>query len=97
MELSLTDITQAVGIIGFIFYMLSYFLLLFGKLKGTDNTYILMNMVAASCVLFSLMNHFNLASALIQIFWIVVSIAGLVRYNFAVKTTSKQTLRADTI
>lgn len=97
MELSMADITETIGVLGFIFYMLSYFLLLIGKIDGTNNSYILMNFVAASCVLISLIHNFNLASALIQIFWIVISIVGLIRYNFLIKSASKPVLHADTV
>ena len=96
MELSMANITETIGVLGFIFYMLSYFLLLIGKIDGTNNSYILMNFVAASCVLVSLIHNFNLASALIQVFWIVISIVGLVRYNFLLKPESKTVLHADT-
>ena len=97
MEYSMSEITQTIGVLGFVFYMLSYFLLLIGKIGGTDNTYILMNFLAASCVLISLIHNFNLASALIQIFWIAISIVGLVRYNLLLKPSSKPGLGADTV
>ncbi len=86
MELSTTDITQAIGVVGVFFYLLSYFLLLTGKIDGTHNAYILMNFIAATFVLISLIHNFNLASALIQIFWITISVVGLIRYNLLQKT-----------
>ena len=82
MELSILDITQSIGVLGFVLYMLAYYLLLTGKIEGTDNSYIVMNFMAATCVLISLIHNFNLASALIQICWIAISIVGLIRYNF---------------
>jgi len=97
MEITPSNITEAIGVLGFVFYVLSYFLLLIGKIGGTDNRYILMNFVAAICVLISLFHNFNLASALIQIFWITISVVGLIRYNFILKDKTKPLLRADTI
>ena len=82
MEITILDITQSIGILGFILYMLAYYLLLTGKIEGTDNSYIVMNFMAATCVLVSLIHNFILASALIQICWIGISIVGLIRYNF---------------
>jgi len=82
MEISLLEITQTIGVIGFILYMLAYFLLLTGKIGGTDNSYIVMNAMAAAAVLISLIHNFNLASLLIQVCWIAISIVGLIRYNF---------------
>lgn len=96
MEFTLTNITETIGVFGFVFYMLSYFLLLTGKIHGTHNCYILMNFIAASCVLISLIHNFNLASALIQVFWIVISVVGLIRYNFLLKGEPKSELHADT-
>jgi len=59
--------------------MLAYALLQLGKITGQCYTYTLMNMLAASLVLVSLVHQFNLASALIQISWIVISVAGMFR------------------
>ena len=86
MELT-TSIYQFVGVLGFILYMMSYFLLQIGRLKGSGNAYILMNLSAATFVLISLTQNFNLASALIQISWILISFIGLFRLNIS-KTAS---------
>ena len=87
MEAVSVEVYQAIGVAGFVLYMLSYFLLQIGRIEGSDNSYILMNLMAASFVLVSLVHNFNLASALIQISWIIISIIGLIRFNF-VKTDS---------
>ena len=84
---AVTGIYQFVGVLGFILYMVSYFLLQIGKLEGSGSGYILMNLTAATFVLISLTQHFNLASALIQISWILISFIGLFRLNFS-KTAS---------
>jgi len=70
---------ELIGVAGFVFYMLSYALLQLGKISGQCYTYTLLNMLAASLVLVSLLNQFNLASALIQISWIVISVVGIYR------------------
>ncbi len=87
MEAASTEIYQAIGVAGFVLYMLSYFLLQIGKIQGSGNVYILMNLMAASFVLVSLVHNFNLASALIQISWILISIIGLIRFNLAKPTS----------
>ena len=81
MEVTTAQIYQVIGVTGFILYMLSYFLLQIGKIEGSDNIYILMNLAAACFVLISLIHNFNLASALIQISWILISVVGLIRFN----------------
>lgn len=70
---------QWLGIVGVGFYISSYLLLQVGLLRGASYTYTSMNLVGASLVLLSLMSAFNLASAIIQATWIVISIFGLAR------------------
>lgn len=68
-----------IGVAGFVFYMLAYGLLQLGRISGRSYTYTVMNMIAASLVLISLVHQFNLASLLIQLAWIAISIVGLIR------------------
>ncbi len=70
---------EVLGITGFMFYMASYASLQSGRISGHSYTYILMNLIAASLVLISLVHQFNLASVLIQVAWIAISIGGLFR------------------
>ena len=70
---------ELLGIAGFLFYMAAYGLLQLGKISGQSYSYTLMNMAAASLVLLSLIHQFNLASLLIQVAWILISIVGLIR------------------
>ncbi len=70
---------RAAGIAGVAFYLGSYSMLLAGLLRGSGYAYASLNLVAAVLVLFSLSREFNLASALIQISWIAISVFGLVR------------------
>lgn len=72
-------VVEAVGLLGFALYLASYLLLNVGRLSGERCGYAVMNMVAAACVLVSLTQTFNLASALIQISWIAISLFGIVR------------------
>ncbi len=68
-----------VGILGFIVYMLAYALLQIGKIDGQGVTYVSLNFLAALLVLISLLNQFNMASMLIQVAWIIISITGFLR------------------
>ena len=70
-------ILEALGVVGFGVYVLAYSLLTFGKLNSRDATYFGMNLCASSLVLIGLTASFNLASAMIQMFWIVVSIVAI--------------------
>jgi hypothetical protein len=68
-----------IGVVGVGLYLFAYAALQAGLIRGRGYTYILMNMAAAACVLVSLIEHFNLSSAMIQISWITISIFGLTR------------------
>jgi len=72
-------IFELLGVAGFIFYMASYALLQLGKITGHSYSYTVMNLIAASLVLLSLIHQFNLASVLIQLAWIIISVCGLCR------------------
>ncbi|WP_341365455.1 hypothetical protein [Yoonia sp. BS5-3] len=64
---------DAVGIGGFGLYVLNYTLLTFRKLQAEHILYFVLNGMAAAMLLIGLSTAFNLASALIQIFWICIS------------------------
>ena len=72
--------THTIGLLGFALYMTSYFLLQIGKLDGNGVTYCVFNLAAASAVLISLTQHYNLPSVLIQLSWIIISVVGIVRH-----------------
>jgi len=64
---------DVIGVAGFGLYVLNYALLTFRRMKSDQIAYFAMNGVAASMVLVGLLSSFNLASAMIQIFWIGIS------------------------
>jgi hypothetical protein len=68
---------EAIGVIGFGLYVLNYTLLTLHHLTSHSKTYFAVNIIAASCVLIGLTHSFNLASALIQGFWIIISFTAI--------------------
>lgn len=70
-------LAELIGIAGFGLYVLTYGLLTFRILNGQSVSYFTMNLAAATCVLIGLSSSFNLASAMIQIFWISMSLIGI--------------------
>lgn len=68
---------QIVGLVGFIAYLTGFAALQFRLVDGSGVFFSVINIFAAVCVLISLTEAFNLASALIQISWILIGIAGL--------------------
>ncbi len=67
------------GFVGVALYLGSYAALQLGYINGQGGAYAALNLFAATSVLISLVQAFNLSSAVIQAFWIVISIVGLVR------------------
>ena len=66
------------GLLGFVTYLTSFGALQFRIIDGNSIFYTLLNVLAATLVLISLTVDFNLASALIQITWIIFGVVGLV-------------------
>jgi len=67
------------GAVGVLLYLGAYFLLQAGYLQGSSYVYVGLNLVGAALVLVSLIQAFNLFSAIIQISWIAISLFGIVR------------------
>lgn len=65
---------------GVALYLGSYAALQFGLLASQHQSYALFNLLAAACVLLSLLEDFNASSAMIQVSWITISLVGLARF-----------------
>ncbi|MCY4180308.1 MAG: cyclic nucleotide-binding domain-containing protein [Litoreibacter sp.] len=81
------------GLLGVAFYLGGYAALQFGFVRGSGYAYTLLNLLGASFVLVSLWTNFNLASLLIQVSWITLSVVGLTRLyvrNRALHFTSEE-------
>ena len=68
-----------VGFIGVAFLIAAYAALQFGRMSADAPLYSVMNAIAALLILFSLIYNFNAASFVIELFWLAISIVGLVR------------------
>jgi predicted membrane protein len=76
-----------IGMTGTFLVVGSFFLLQLNKVAPTSLVYNMMNLSGAILLLISLCYNFNLASFVIEIFWIAASLIGL--YNY-VKDKSRQ-------
>lgn len=76
-QISLSD---ACGLSGALLYSVGYLLSAYDKLPSQSPIYYLTKLAAAALVLISLMQDFNLASAIIQVFFIAVSLIGIIRH-----------------
>ncbi|MBF9060593.1 cyclic nucleotide-binding domain-containing protein [Rhodobacterales bacterium HKCCSP123] len=74
------SLLAGIGVLGAAVYVFAYGALQLGFLRGSSVIYTVLNLIAASLVLVSLGEAFNLSSALIQGFWVVLSLIGLARH-----------------
>jgi hypothetical protein len=73
------SVLQIVGVAGFIAYIFGFGAVQMGWMDGNGASYSACNVLAASLVGLSLLAEFNLASALIQISWIIIGCVGIAR------------------
>ena len=75
-----SDFANVVGLAGVTLVVVSYFLLQIGKLRVEQLRYSLVNAIASILVLISLAAHWNLSSAIIEGFWLLISLYGCVKW-----------------
>ena len=76
------------GNIGVALMVLGYLLLQAEKIRSSDLSYSLMNGLGALLVVISLLYRFNLSAFLVEAFWFLISIYGLIK--FAVRPRAKE-------
>lgn len=69
-----------IGNVGVSLILLSYLLLQFNKIKSDTLLYSIVNGIGAALVIYSLYYDFNLSSLIVEGFWLLISITGIVRY-----------------
>jgi len=68
------------GNVGVVMMVFAYLLLQMGKLRINDLSYSLTNAIGAALVLISLLYSFNLSAFLVESFWLLISLFGLIKY-----------------
>jgi hypothetical protein len=74
-------IANAIGMLGTFLVVLAYCLLQLERTDPRGLGYNMINLVGAACLLLSLCFTFNLASFVIEVFWIAASLVGLWKYR----------------
>lgn len=74
-----TTVYDVIGLIGVGLIILLYALLQIKKLSADHLSYSIGNLVGAILILISLTKNFNLPSVVIELFWIAISLVGIVR------------------
>lgn len=73
------DIFQFIGFVGMLFIVYAYFLLQAEKVFQHSLKFQILNLVGAFLLIISLLVHFNLGSFLIEIFWVIITIYGMIK------------------
>ena len=66
------------GNAGFLCIIGSYLWLQLGRTTGQTRTYSLVNAIGAALILVSLYFEFNLSAVLVEVFWLIISLLGLI-------------------
>lgn len=74
------EIHEFIGTVGVSLILLCYFLIQTGKMSAEELPYSITNMTGALLILYSLYFEFNFASVLIESFWVLISLIGIVRF-----------------
>lgn len=75
--MSVELLANVIGMTGTAMVVGAYFLIQFDKMDAKGLAYNVWNLVGAIFLLVSLLVHFNLASFVIELFWIAASLVGL--------------------
>jgi CRP-like cAMP-binding protein len=78
-NVTLADFAGAMGFVGAAIYLSAYTLMQLGLIRGQSYIYAATVIVAASCIAFSLIGAYNPAVLTMQLFYIAISVVGIVR------------------
>jgi len=67
------------GIIGVSLIVIAYFLLQINKLSSNSLIFSLLNFFGSFLILISLFDEWNLPSFIIEIFWMLISLIGIIK------------------
>ncbi|WP_170761216.1 CBU_0592 family membrane protein [Ruegeria lacuscaerulensis] len=73
-------LADAIGSIGALVVVAAYFATQMRMMNSDDLAFPVLNLVGSILIVYSLLENFNLASMLIESFWIVISMIGILQY-----------------
>lgn len=77
MTFSYIDVISSMGTL---LIVLTYLLLQINKIQSHSFLYSFLNLLGALLLAYSLLYNWNFASFMIEVFWIIISLIGLVKY-----------------
>ncbi|KUJ85376.1 permease [Ruegeria marisrubri] len=73
-------LADAIGSFGALIVVAAYFATQMRMMNSDDLAFPVVNLVGSVLIVYSLLQNFNLASMLIEGFWIAISMVGIVQY-----------------
>ncbi len=73
-------IADAIGSFGALMVVAAYFATQMRLTNSEDLAFPVVNLIGSVLIVFSLMHNFNLASMLIEGFWIIISVIGIIQH-----------------
>ncbi len=71
---------DAIGSFGALIVVVAYFATQMRMMNSDDLGFPVVNLIGSVLIVFSLMQNFNLASMLIEGFWIIISVIGIIQH-----------------
>ncbi|WP_299984196.1 hypothetical protein [uncultured Ruegeria sp.] len=71
---------DAIGSFGALIVVAAYFATQMRMMNSDDLAFPIVNLIGSILIVFSLIQNFNLASMLIEGFWIIISVIGIIQY-----------------
>ena len=81
-------IIDAIGIVGVAMVLATYFLLQSEKIDAKGFLYSFLNLLGALLIVYSLLYNWNLASFIIEVVWVLISLYGLLKWYRSKKQKS---------
>lgn len=85
----LSDWHNVIGTVGVAFVLFAYFMMQLGKMAHNGILFSGMNLIGSAFIMVSLYFDFNLASVIIEISWLFISLFGLTKAIFALRKTAE--------
>lgn len=80
-----------VGNVGVIVLITTYLMLQLNKLSSDGLAYSVLNALGAGLIVVSLLFNFNFSALIVEVFWVLISFLGILRY-FRLKSLRSETL-----
>ncbi len=79
MDYFLHEIANPIGIVGVVLVLIAYLFLQLDRMSQDSVTYSMLNVIGSIFILYSLFFFWNLASGIIEVAWLIISIYGLIK------------------